>query len=108
MIICFSYLSSLIVVAKMMNNNLIFKITSKQKKIGKNLSFFVKTYGCPSNERDTENIKAILIALKFIEVSDQNSADLIILNTCAIRQNVENKVLNTLFLLANKKKLKKN
>lgn len=91
----------------MVNNNLIFKITSKQKKIGKNLSFFVKTYGCPSNERDTENIKAILIALNFTEASDQNSADLIILNTCAIRQNVENKVLNTLFLLDNKKKLKK-
>ncbi len=106
-IICFSRLLSLIVIDKMTNNNLTFKITNKQKKIGQNLSFFIKTYGCPSNERDTENIKGILIALNFKEASDQNLADLIILNTCAIRQNVENKVLNTLYLLNNNKKLKK-
>ena len=91
----------------MTSNNLIFKITAKQKKIGQNLSFFIKTYGCPSNERDTENIKGILIALNFKEAKDQNGADLIILNTCAIRQNVENKVLNTLFLLNKSKSLKK-
>lgn len=91
----------------MTGNNLIFKITTKQKKIGQNLSFFIKTYGCPSNERDTENIKGILIALNFKEAKDQNGADLIILNTCAIRQNVENKVLNTLFLLNKNKSLKK-
>ena len=92
---------------EIMNNNLSFKITNKQKKIGQNLSFFIKTYGCPSNERDTENIKGILLALNFKEASDQNCAQLIILNTCAIRQNVENKVLNTLYLLNKNKLLKK-
>lgn len=91
----------------MMNNILTFKITNKQKKIGQNLSFFIRTYGCPSNERDTENIKGILTALNFREAKDKDAADLIILNTCAIRQNVENKVLNTLYLLSNNKRLKK-
>ena len=48
------------------------------------------------NEHDSENIKAILEDMSFTEVDDMEKADLIILNTCAIRENAHNKVFGML------------
>ena len=71
-----------------MSNNL------KQLGIGK--KYFVKTYGCQMNEHDSENIKAILEDMSFTETSVMEDADLILLNTCAIRENAHNKVFGYL------------
>lgn len=62
------------------------------KNLGFNKKYFVKTYGCQMNEHDTENIKAILEDMSFTEVENMEDADLILLNTCAIRENAHNKV----------------
>ncbi|HHW68935.1 MAG TPA: tRNA (N6-isopentenyl adenosine(37)-C2)-methylthiotransferase MiaB [Tenericutes bacterium] len=62
------------------------------KKLGLGKKYYVKTYGCQMNEHDTENIKAILEDMSFKETENYEDADFILLNTCAIRENVHNKV----------------
>ncbi len=69
-----------------------YKLTEELKKLGLNKAYFIKTYGCQMNEHDTENIKAILEDMNFHEVDKMEDADLILLNTCAIRENAHNKV----------------
>ena len=44
------------------------------------------------NESDTEIINSVLNTAGFVQTNDQNSADIVFLNTCAIRENAENKV----------------
>ena len=58
--------------------------------------FFLKTYGCQMNVHDSEEIKQIVINLGFKETLDYEKADLIILNTCAIRENAHDKVFGFL------------
>ena len=53
--------------------------------------YFLKTYGCQMNEHDSENIKAMLEELGFVETDDYEKSDLVILNTCSIRENAHNK-----------------
>ena len=64
--------------------------------IGTNKTYHIKTYGCQMNEHDTENIKAMLEQLGFDETLDFEKADLIILNTCSIRENAHNKAFGML------------
>ena len=67
-------------------------IKESLKDLGRGKTYFVKTYGCQMNEHDSENIKAILEDMSFSEVDTMERADLILLNTCAIRENAHNKV----------------
>ena len=73
-----------------------FKIEDNIKHIGDNKKYYVKTYGCQMNERDSENICAMLEELGYKRAINYNDADLIILNTCAIRENAHNKVFGML------------
>ena len=64
--------------------------------IGINKKYYIKTYGCQMNVHDSENIKALLEEMSFSETDSMEDADLIILNTCAIRENAHNKVFGFL------------
>ncbi|MEN2994708.1 MAG: tRNA (N6-isopentenyl adenosine(37)-C2)-methylthiotransferase MiaB [Thermodesulfovibrio sp.] len=62
----------------------------------KGRAVYIKTFGCQMNEHDTERILGILGAKGFIEVDEPKKADVIIFNTCAIRQKAEQKFLSSL------------
>ena len=82
-----------------------YNIPDSVKEIGKNKKYFIKTYGCQMNEHDSEIISAILEDMKYTKTDDYEDADLIILNTCAIRENAHNK---TFGMLGRIKHLKQN
>ena len=69
----------------------------------KGKKYFVRTYGCQMNEHDGEKIKGILESEGLKETDNIEEADLVILNTCAIRENAHDKVFGYLGLV---KKLK--
>lgn len=53
---------------------------------------YIKTYGCQANVLDSQNILGILKELGYTPVDDPFDSDIIILNTCAVRENAEDKV----------------
>lgn len=73
-----------------------FKVNESLKHIGEGKTYYVRTYGCQMNERDSENISALLEELGYKKNEDMESSDLVILNTCAIRENAHNKVFGIL------------
>jgi len=75
------------------------------KGFGKGRTYKINTYGCQANEADTERIKGILELLNFTESETLEDADIILLNTCAVRENAENRVFGELGRL---KQFKKN
>ena len=73
-----------------------YEINPDYKTLGIGKSYFVKTYGCQMNVHDSENIRAMLEEMGYKEASNMEGADLILLNTCAIRENAHNKVFGML------------
>jgi tRNA-2-methylthio-N6-dimethylallyladenosine synthase len=69
-----------------------FNIPEEMSGIGKGKKFLIRTYGCQMNEHDTEVMSGIFMAMGYEATSDTKEADVILLNTCAIRENAENKV----------------
>ena len=53
---------------------------------------FVRTYGCQQNVADGEKIKGMLAEMGFAFTDDENEADFILFNTCAIREHAEDRV----------------
>ena len=73
-----------------------YLIPNDAKNMGINKKYYIKTYGCQMNEHDSEMISAILEDMKYTKVDSYEDADLIILNTCAIRENAHNKTFGML------------
>ena len=68
--------------------------------------YFIRTYGCQMNVHDSEEISALLENLGFELVSEYEAADVIVLNTCAIRENAHDKVFGFLGLCKHLKESK--
>ncbi len=68
------------------------EIEDKMRGIGKGKLYYIRTYGCQMNDHDTEVMAGILERLEFSKTDVVEDADVVILNTCAIRENAENKV----------------
>ena len=86
-------------------NNFLFDEKYKDIALGK--KYFVKTYGCQMNEHESENICALLELMGYVKVDIMEEADLIILNTCSIRENAHNKVFGMLGRIKHLKATKK-
>ncbi|HKR53279.1 MAG TPA: tRNA (N6-isopentenyl adenosine(37)-C2)-methylthiotransferase MiaB [Chthoniobacterales bacterium] len=61
--------------------------------------FFIKTYGCQMNERDSEQVAHSLVARGYERVHSEVEADVILLNTCSVRDMAEQKALGKMGML---------
>ena len=68
-------------------------ITPGQKHLGQGQKYYISTYGCQANERDSENLAGILEACGYTAAQKPDEADVILMNTCGIRENAANNVL---------------
>jgi tRNA-2-methylthio-N6-dimethylallyladenosine synthase len=59
-------------------------------------SYVVRTYGCQMNEHDSERIAGLFDADGLVAVDDEADADVVVLNTCCIRENADNKLYGNL------------
>ena len=66
--------------------------------------YLIITYGCQMNENDSEKMSGMLDNLGYIQTDKEEDADLIIMNTCSVRENANNRFFGN---LGNFKKLKK-
>jgi tRNA-2-methylthio-N6-dimethylallyladenosine synthase len=57
-------------------------------------SVYIKTYGCQMNERDSEAVAAQLVAKGYTLAPSEATADVVLLNTCSVRDNAEQKAIN--------------
>lgn len=102
---------SLINARKRMNKNIenrIFHIPDELIGLGNNLKYHIKTYGCQGNLSDSEKIAGILEMLGFRFANNVTEADLILFNTCAIRENAEERVFGELGRIKSLKKTNPN
>lgn len=73
-----------------------FYLDSKYLNLGAGKYYMLKTYGCQGNLADSEKIAGILEALGFEKTTDELRADFVLFNTCAIRENAEERVYGEL------------
>ena len=73
-----------------------YVIPDSVSEFGKGKKYYILTYGCQMNVHDSENISAILEDMMFEETDKMEEANLIVINTCAIRENAHNKVMGML------------
>ena len=84
------------------------EITKKKKRISNTRKFSIISYGCQMNVSDSEVVASILEGIGYTYSNDINESDLILLNTCSIREKAEITVRKKLFTKNDKKKNKKN
>lgn len=69
-------------------------------------SFFVETFGCQMNVRDSETIKGELAEMGYSEAPDKEHADLILFNTCCVREHAEKRLMGNIGALRDLKEAK--
>src|SRR6516162_4436607 len=61
--------------------------------------FFIKTYGCQMNERDSEQVAHSLIERGYERTDSESDADVVLLNTCSVRDMADQKALGKMRML---------
>jgi tRNA-2-methylthio-N6-dimethylallyladenosine synthase len=70
--------------------SLIDKINNSQK------TYFIQTFGCQMNEHDSETIAGMLEEAGYVENSVREQADVVVMNTCSVRENADNRFFGQL------------
>lgn len=78
-------------------------IADRQKELGRPLTYHISTFGCQMNFKDSEKLAGILEEIGYVE-TDTEQADFVLLNTCTVRENANQKVYGHLGILKNYKK----
>lgn len=73
-----------------------FDVPPDMRDFGKDKFYSITTYGCQMNEHDTETMKGLFEAMGYTFTEDRKLADVILLNTCAVRENAEDRVFGEL------------
>ena len=81
------------------------KHIEEMKLLANGKKYFIHTYGCQANVRDEETMRGLLEQVGYCRTEVPSESDIIILNTCAVRENAEDKVYGE---IGNLKKLRKN
>ena len=71
-------------------------------------TFVIETYGCQMNVHDSERISGLLLKAGYSQAVEGSDPDLIVFNTCAVRENADNKLYGRLSFLAPRKRKEKN
>lgn len=67
-------------------------------------TYHIITYGCQMNEHDSENIAGLLEAQGYVYCDDEYKADLVVMNTCSVRENADNRFFGVLGTFKKRKK----
>lgn len=81
-----------------------FHMDEHATRIGLGKTYKIDTYGCQGNEADSETMAGILELMGFTQTDHEENADVIIINTCAIRENAENRIWGELGRMKNYKR----
>ena len=81
-----------------------YKLDTRYENIGNGKKYYIYTYGCQGNEADSEVMAGILEGVGFTHASDPLLADVVLLNTCAIRENAEQRIWGVLGSLKGRKR----
>ena len=85
-----------------------YLIPYEVKNIGVGKKYSVLTYGCQMNVHDSENISGIMEELGYSREENYENSDIVIINTCAIRENAHNKVIGILGRIKHLKEINNN
>ena len=68
--------------------------------------YFIVTYGCQMNVHESEKLAGILQKRGYVEAANEDEADIIVFNTCCIRENAENHAYGNIGALKKRKKMR--
>ena len=79
-------------------------VKRKSEELGRNLTVHIATFGCQMNAKDSEKLLGILEKIGYEETDDEKAADFLIMNTCTVRENANQKVYGHLGMYQGRKK----
>lgn len=77
-------------------NRSVEKVRQRVISLNRTSYAYVHSYGCQLNFSDSEKLRGMLCSMGYVMTEDENNADIILFNTCAIRENAEDRVFGNI------------